>query len=113
MLAEYYQQRFPNDTIKLNYTEWLGYGIFNSTLMIIAIFIYMQLFYFGIRYKHDPEEDSKVHKGPDSHEISLELGSLPFMSEASNSGITDLNKTDFSHFHYGLAILKSFEMSLK
>ena len=41
--------------------------------MIIAIFIYMQLFYFGIRYKHDPEEDRKVHKGPDSHEISLEL----------------------------------------
>ena len=33
--------------------------------MIIAIFIYMQLFYFGIRYKHDPEEDKKIHKVPD------------------------------------------------
>ena len=72
MLAEYYQQRFPNDTIKLNYTEWLGYGIFNSTFMIIATFIYMQLFYFGIRYKHDPEEDKKVHKVSDSHENSLD-----------------------------------------
>ena len=120
MLAEYYQQRFPNDTIKLNYTEWLGYGIFNSTLMIIAIFIYMQLFYFGIRYKHDPEEDRKVHKGPDSHEISLKL--IIGFTTIFDRGLkychklwplTDLNKTDFSHFHYRLAILKSFEMILK
>ena len=58
VLQEYYTDRFPDDEkIDLNYAQWLGYGIFNSTLMIALIYLYMLLYYFGFKYKSDPKND--------------------------------------------------------
>ena len=61
VLQEYYTDRFPDDEkIDLNYAQWLGYGIFNSTLMIALIYLYMLLYYFGFKYKSDPKNDKLV-----------------------------------------------------
>lgn len=78
VLQEYYTERFPNDeNIDLNYAQWLGFGIFNSTLMIIIIYFYMLIYYFGFRYTSDKKNDELV-----SAAIKNKLSELPNFNRA-------------------------------
>ena len=78
VLQEYYTERFPNDEkIDLNYAQWLGFGIFNSTLMIVIIYFYMLVYYFGICYTSDKKNDDLV-----SAAIKTKLSELPKFNRA-------------------------------
>merc|ERR1719284_1585812 len=62
VLQELWQERYPDAPYSLNYIQWLGYNIVNSTVAIILMFMYLQAWYLGVRCKSNPEQDKRVKK---------------------------------------------------
>ena len=57
VLQEYWVSRYPNSPITLNYSEWLGYGLLNSALLVLCLYLFMSCWFVGFRCQSNPAKD--------------------------------------------------------